>query len=64
MAWRKDLPEDLKAKIKDAIVNMPEEEFKKIGKESSTGYVEVEDSDWDVIRKCAEVLELDLEGMN
>jgi len=64
LAWRKDLPEDLKAKIKDAIVNMPEEEFKKIGKESSTGYVEVEDSDWDVIRKCAEVLELDLEGMN
>ena len=24
MAWRKDLPEDLKEKIRDAFINMPE----------------------------------------
>lgn len=61
-AWRKDLPADLKAKIKDA--------FLKVAKEDQTalaayggkveGYAETRDANYDVIRETAKLLNLDL----
>jgi phosphonate transport system substrate-binding protein len=61
-AWHKDLPQDLKDKIKDAITNIPEEEYENLkdflGK--TTHYEPVQDSDWDSIREAAELINLDL----
>jgi len=67
LAYRKDLPEELKTKIKDLIVNMPQEEIDNMKgilfRGDVTKYVEANDEDWNIIRKCAEVLDLDLEEM-
>lgn len=65
IAWRKDLPDNLKIKIKKAIIEMPEEEFKKLGKMIAKieSFVEIKDSDYDVLREAAKVLNLDLEKM-
>jgi phosphonate transport system substrate-binding protein len=62
MAWRKNLPEDLKDKLKDALLNISEEDYEKLkgflGK--ITKYVEAQDSDWDSIRETVDILHIDL----
>lgn len=58
---RGDLPEDLKSKIRDALVGMDEQTIHKIGGWGKISkYVPVEDKDYDVIRDMAKVLGLDL----
>lgn len=61
-AWRKDLPEDLKAKVKEAIINIPEEEKPALKKfmGSVVKYDEAKDSDWDSIREAAKLAGIDL----
>lgn len=61
LAWRKSLPEDIKEKIRDAMLNMPEEEYENM--KNLLGNIiyfeEVDDSVWDPIRKSAEFLDLE-----
>jgi len=61
-AWRKDLPTDLKAKIKAAFLNMAKEDTSALttaggGVES---YDESNDANYNVIRETAKILNLDL----
>ncbi len=60
-AWRKDLPPELKTKIRDIFLNMdkdaPEVLDRKKGVES---YVAFTDADYDVVRETAKILNLDL----
>ena len=65
MAWRKDLPEDLKEKIRDAFINMPEEDisvlrtaFPKLVK-----FEVANDSDFDILRQSAKELNLDIKEL-
>lgn len=61
IAVRGDLPEELKAKIKQALLTMDEQTFFKVKGWGDIGkYVEAKDSDYDIIRKTAEILNLDL----
>lgn len=61
-AWGKDFPEELKGKVKDAIVNIPEEEKPALKKfmGSVSKYDEAKDSDWDPIREAAKLAGIDL----
>lgn len=58
---RGDLPEDLKSKIQDALVEMDEQTIHKVsGWGIISKYVPVEDKDYDVIRDMVKILGLDL----
>lgn len=65
VAYRSDLPADLKKKIKDAFLQMHKE-----SKEALSGYGkiirydEAKDSEYDPIRDVAKILNLDLSKMN
>jgi len=61
-AWRKDLPDDLKTKIKAAFLNIDKEDpegLKAYGG-SVASYKEANDSMYNVIRETAKILDLDL----
>lgn len=58
---RSDMPLELKRKIQDAFLAVPEELALEAWK--SLGYVKAEDSDYDFLRDVAEVLDLDLREM-
>ncbi|MBU2699504.1 phosphonate transport system substrate-binding protein [Sporomusaceae bacterium BoRhaA] len=61
-AWRKDLPDDLKEKIKAAFLNMAQDDptdFAAQGK-GLESYVEAKDATYNVIRDTAKILNLDL----
>jgi len=58
---RGDLPEDLKKNIKQALLDMDEQTIHKVdGWGNIEKYNAVEDSDYDIIRETAKVLDLDL----
>lgn len=58
---RGDLSEDLKQKITNALVNMNEQQIHKVdGWGGIQSYQKVSDSDYDVIRAIAEVLDMDV----
>lgn len=63
-AWRKDLPAELKAKIKEAFLNMdkeaPDAFDKKKGQEA---YLASTDDAYNVVRETAKILNLDLTKM-
>lgn len=63
-AFRKDLPEDVKANIKDALLNLTEEDKVKLKDfmEITVKWVEAKDSDWDSLREAARLLNIDLES--
>lgn len=62
IAVRGDLPEELKKKIQDAFLTIPSDlAIQAVGK--LTHYVKAQDSDYDVIREVARVLDLDLTKM-
>jgi len=61
---RGDLPADFKAKVKDTLVNMDQQTiFKVNGWGDIAKYVEAKDSDYDIVRETAKVLNLDLTKM-
>lgn len=58
---RGNLPEDLKEKIADALVNMDKQEIHKVdGWGGISHYQRVKDSDYDIIRDIARVLNMDI----
>lgn len=58
---RGDLPEDLKSKIQDALVNMDEQTMHKIGGWGKIAkYIPVEDNHYNIIRDMVTILGLDL----
>ena len=61
-AFRKDLPEDIKDNIKDALLNLSEEDKEKLKgfMGSTVKWVEAKDSDWDSLREAAKKLNIDL----
>lgn len=61
-AWRKDLPDDLKAKLKEAFLNVAKDDSQALGTYSGSviGYTETNDASYDVIRETAKILNLDL----
>lgn len=61
-AWRKDLPDDLKAKIKEAFLNVAKEEPAALSAYGGKveGYAETSDEKYNVIRETAKILNLDL----
>jgi phosphonate transport system substrate-binding protein len=59
--WRKNLPEDLKAKIKTAFLNIRDITWADQGKLNR--FVETNDAAYDVIRDTAKALNLDLKRM-
>ncbi len=63
LAWHKDLPDDIKEKLLDVTLNIPEEEYEKLA--DFMGNIirleEVDDSTWNILRQAAEVLNLDIE---
>lgn len=64
IAWRKDLPEDLKQKINQAFLNMHNEDPGALsGYGAIIRYDEASDSDYDIIREAAKILNLDLKKM-
>jgi len=65
MAWRKDLPEDLKEKIRDAFINMPEEEISVMRTviPKLVKFEAANDSDFDILRQSAKVLNLDIKEL-
>jgi len=65
MAWRKDLPEDLKEKIRDAFINMPEEDISVMRTLFPTlvKFEVANDSDFDILRQSAKALNLDLKEL-
>jgi phosphonate transport system substrate-binding protein len=63
-AWRKDLPPDLKAKIKDAILAIDKEAPEVLDrKKGQEGYISASDADYNVVRETAKILNLDLNKM-
>jgi len=64
-AWRKDLPEDLKTQIRDALLGLAQEAPDAMNKNDPTveGYAPAKDSDYDIIRETTKVLNLDLNKM-
>ncbi|MDR3566337.1 MAG: phosphonate ABC transporter substrate-binding protein [Negativicutes bacterium] len=61
-AWRKDLPDDLKGKLKAAFLSVAKEDptgLKAYGG-SVEGYAETSDANYNVIRETAKILNLDL----
>lgn len=63
-AFRKGLPEDIKANIKDALLNLSEEDKENLADFMGTvvKWVEAKDSDWDSLRNAAKKLNIDLEN--
>lgn len=61
-AWRKDLPDDLKAKLKDAFVNVAKEDPAALGAYGGqvVGYEPTTDASYNIIRETAKILNLDL----
>ncbi|CAN7380683.1 phosphonate ABC transporter substrate-binding protein [Bosea sp. LjRoot237] len=59
--WRKNLPEDLKAQIKSAFLNIRDITWADQGKLNR--FVETNDQAYDIIRETAKVLKLDLTKM-
>jgi phosphonate transport system substrate-binding protein len=59
--WRKNLPEDLKARIKSAFLNIRDITWADQGKLNR--FVETNDAAYDVIRETAKALNLDLKKM-
>jgi phosphonate transport system substrate-binding protein len=59
--WRKNLPDDLKAKIKTAFLNIRDITWADQGKLNR--FVETNDKNYDVIRETAKALKLDLSKM-
>ena len=59
--WRKNLPEDLKANIKSAFLNIRDITWADQGKLNR--FVETNDQAYDIIRETAKVLKLDLTKM-
>lgn len=61
IAVRGDLPENLKKKIQKALIDMDEQTMHKVGGWGDIArYQEVKDSDYDIIRETAKILDLDL----
>lgn len=61
IAVRGDLPTELKTKIKQALISMDEQTIFKVKGWGDIGkYVEAKDSDYEIIRETAKVLNLDL----
>ncbi len=61
IAVRGDLPEDLKRNIQQALANMDEQTIHQVdGWGNIQKYVAVSDSDYDIIRETAEILDMDL----
>lgn len=58
VAYRRDLPEELKSKLKHSFLRMKNVTFAALGE--LTGFVEVTDKTYDVIRETAQILRLDL----
>ena len=59
--WRKNLPDDLKQKIKTAFLNIKDITWADQGKLNR--FVETNDKNYDVIRETAKALKLDLSKM-
>ena len=61
-AWRKDLPSDLKAKLKEAFLNVAKEDQSALAATGGVveGYSETNDSNYNIIRETAKILNLDL----
>ena len=59
--WRRNLPEDLKARIKTAFLNIRDITWADQGKLNR--FVETNDKAYDVIRDTAKALKLDLSKM-
>lgn len=61
-AFRPDLDEELKEIIKDAVINVPEDEIEglKPFMGSTEKYAPADDADWDPLREAAELINLDL----
>lgn len=61
-AWRKDLPDDLKAKIKEAFLNVDKEDKAALGAYGNAvmGYADTKDANYNIIRETAKILNLDL----
>lgn len=61
-AWRKDLPDDLKVKIKEAFLSVAKEEPAALSAYGGKveGYAETSDDKYNVIRETARILNLDL----
>jgi len=61
-AWRKDLPEDLKGKLKDAFMNVAKADQAALSAYGGKveGYADAKDANYDVIRDTAKILNLDL----
>ena len=61
IAVRGDLPEEFKKKIQEALMNMDQQTMFKVQGWGDIGkYVEAKDSDYDIVRETAKVLNLDL----
>jgi phosphonate transport system substrate-binding protein len=60
-AMRSNLNDDLKAKIKDAFINLDDEEVLKNFK--AEGFAPITDDDYDVIRDMGKLLNLDFSKM-
>ena len=63
-AWRKDLPEDLKAKIKTAFLNMAQNDPSGMGKigKGIEQYVETNDAAYNGIREIAKIMNIGANG--
>ncbi len=61
-AWRKDLPSELKDKLKDAFLNVAKDDPKALDTYGGAveGYAETNDANYNVIRETAKILNLDL----
>ncbi len=61
-AWRKDLPAELKTKIKDAFMNVAKEDQAALSAYGGKveGYADTKDANYNVIRETAKILNLDL----
>jgi|SRR3989338_6278686 len=63
IAVRNDLPQDLKQKIKNALITMDEQTIHKVsGWGNIAKYKEVKDSDYDIIRETAKILGMNITG--
>lgn len=61
-AWRKDLPADLKLKIKDAFMSVAKEDQSALSAYGGKveGYADTKDANYNIIRETAKILNLDL----
>lgn len=62
LAWRRDLPEAMKAAIRQSFLGMRDVTFGTLGE--LTHFVEVSDRTYDVVRETARILKLDLKKMD